>query len=362
MWEGGRAKGVEGVVEQGGDPWDTVDNPCGLLHQGFQRFMPVGKFEWEWETDNTSMSLLPSPLSSPPPVPVPAMLSLALSAFGADLPLSLPRTTTANLHAPTLHIPITPQLTKHYSLPCTFTSRREAKDTLARVALRDGILTLYENAFKARLEVDSGGYLSFAGVAAGGKKEGTRDAIAALNKEVTDAFGGVKGMKWEFSSVEQGPDVQEEKKRAEGLSVSPSFSHFSSPPLPRADLLPFAALHLANPGLTPAPSAPLLLYGVTLLLTLHPPSPSAPHPSGIISFTVPPVHHTRQHARQACAALALKEGLVDEVREAKRQFGALAGRGGGRREKEEGKGDGKGQEEIPKAGSVSKEGLKGLTK
>lgn len=54
VWEGGRARGVEAVTKEGGDPWDTVDNPSGLLHQGFQRYMPIAKFEWEYETNTAS--------------------------------------------------------------------------------------------------------------------------------------------------------------------------------------------------------------------------------------------------------------------------------------------------------------------
>lgn len=152
--------------------------------------------------------------------------SASRAVFGADRPAVF--SSTANLHAPTLHVPITADLTKHYSLPCTFTSRREARDALARVALRDNILGLYEEAFKARLEVDSGGYLSFGGAqGAGGRKQSNprdTDAISTLNAAVTEAFAGVKGMKWQFMTEEKPLDADKLKALADGQFLGSLFA------------------------------------------------------------------------------------------------------------------------------------------
>lgn len=49
-----KVKAAEALAEEGGDPWGTVDNPAGILHQAFQRFMPVGKFWFEWELEQAS--------------------------------------------------------------------------------------------------------------------------------------------------------------------------------------------------------------------------------------------------------------------------------------------------------------------
>lgn len=132
--------------------------------------------------------------------------------------------------------------------------------------------------------------------------------------------------------------------------------------------LPSSLADFARPsstaGITPsaASSAPIQLHGVTLTILLHPPTAanlpsSAPSSkTGFLSFPVPPTFLTRQHARMAAAAAALKGGAVAEMKRAKKEWGDKAGLG------KQGKPEKKPEVILPTAGSVKYEDLKNLSK
>lgn len=290
----------------------------------------------------------------------PDLASAGADSIGALADLALAFSpATASLHGVTLHIPITAALTKTYTLPPTYTSRKEGKDAISRIALRDGIIGLYEEKFKERLEKDSGGYLSFSQSGdASGKEQGVegRDAIAVLNKECTECFGNVKALGWKFSSVNEEPDPKKQEKEDGELSRAPSALSRSPTDLARA---------FSEVGITPSAASTntVQLHGVTLTVTLHPPTAanlpsSAPAAqTGFLSFPVPPTFLTRQHARMAAAAAALKGGAVAEMKRAKKQWGAKAGSGG-----QQAKPEKKPEMILPTAGSVKYEDLKNLSK
>lgn len=157
-----------------------------------------------------------------------------------------------------------------------------------------------------------------------------------LNKEVTAAFGNVKALVWTFSSVI-------------GESDQPATSKFPISFVCReesegkADGFTATAL---PPNVVPVSSGPTL-HGVKLDVILTPTSTR--------SFSVDPIYRTKNHARMAAAMAALKAGIVDEVKAAKRDnptgFGAQA------LKKEK-----KPQTPTPKAGSVAYEDLAEMEK
>lgn len=249
----------------------------------------------------------------------------------------------------TLTIPITPTLIKTYTLPPTFTSRREVKDAVARLALRDGVVKLYADAFKQRLETESGGYLDFSVAAAEGAGEGGappgvegRDAIAVLNKACTECSGNVKPLVWKFQHA-KGPAGEEEEgephSTAQLLTRIP-IALDSRPPL--------------SDHLVTSTSTSTQRYGVTLTILLH--------PTGLLTFHIPATHHSRQHVRMAAAAAALRGGAVEAMKEAKSVWGERAGVGSGEEKKKGKEKEKKKVEKVPVAGSVRFEDLKELTK
>lgn len=108
-----------------------------------------------------------------------------------------------NTHGVTLTVPISTTLTKVYALEPTFSSRRDAKEQVTRQALRDGVPALYEEAFKERLQIDTGGYISFNG----GEGAVALDPVAVLGKDTATVLGSQKPLVYITTTRE--PDTPE---------------------------------------------------------------------------------------------------------------------------------------------------------
>lgn len=135
-----------------------------------------------------------------------------------------------SVHSCILTVPISPSSPPLvFATSQTFHSHREAKDAAARLALEADVPAQYEQAFKQRLNRDSGGYIQFGEITIadaavadahveedadedGSERDGPLDSIALLNREVRAAFGGLKGwLDWkhkhaEGASVFSGPE------------------------------------------------------------------------------------------------------------------------------------------------------------
>ncbi|GAA6009876.1 hypothetical protein JCM10207_002142 [Rhodosporidiobolus poonsookiae] len=321
------AKGEKEEKEKGKEKaWaETVDRPYDVLVQAWQRWMPVEAMRWAFETDELNTThgcVLVCPISPTSP---------------------------------------TPELTFRAPSAPSQTSHRTAKDAAARLALSAGVPRLWEDAFKARLRADSGGYLvfgdeSFASIAAranagaegaegeegegeggegadgrdGGQGERDRvDPVRRLGQEVRRAFGGIaKWVEWAHKAGDGGDPAS-----------APTSSSASAPKKT-------AGGHA--------------LLSATLTLTF-PSTSRFPSPPPTMTWSVPAAYHTKHHAFMALALLALREGVVERLRpyveeredEAERKKVEKA------RERNEKK-DRERERTVPEAGSVKWEELEAL--
>lgn len=117
-------------------------------------------------------------------------LRVALCNLLADVFLFLCLDVT---HGATITIPVTADSSETFEVLTTMQSRKVAKEEASRRALRSGIAERLESAFKARLVVDSGGYLTFNG---GESDAAGLDPAASLAKEVKELMGSDKSLVW----------------------------------------------------------------------------------------------------------------------------------------------------------------------
>ncbi|GEM11892.1 proteophosphoglycan ppg4 [Rhodotorula toruloides] len=229
-----------------------------------------------------------------------------------------------SVHSCSLTVPISPSSPPiAFTTPQTFRSHREAKDAAARVALAANVPAQYEQAFKERLNRDAAGYIQFGDITvadaamadaqveeeeAGNETErdGPLDWIALIKREVSAAFGGLKG--W--------LDWKQEHAEEDAARRNPH-DHLSR--------------YAAHP---------------------QPPSP--------FTVTVPPLYHTKHHVRLACIVAAFREGLVGRLEPYKREREEVKQRAREERKKREEERRARrerGELEMPRAGTVKYEDL-----
>ncbi|BGP36007.1 hypothetical protein JCM10296v2_007859 [Rhodotorula toruloides] len=182
-----------------------------------------------------------------------------------------------SVHTCILTVPVLPSSPPLvFTTSQTFRSHSEAKDAAARLALEAD-----------RLNRDSGGYIQFGeftvadaavadghveeeGDEDGSERDGPLDSIALLNREVRAAFGGLKGwLDWKHTHAE---DSTPQKTQ----------------------------------------------LGATLTITF-PVNSAHPQPPPPFTVSVPPLYHTKHHARLACIAAAFREELVGRIEPYKRE-------------------------------------------
>ncbi|GAA5887024.1 hypothetical protein JCM6882_009421 [Rhodosporidiobolus microsporus] len=218
---------------------EGADKPYEALVVGSQKWMVAGDFKWEFDTDELNAA-----------------------------------------HGCTLRVPITATTDRSYTVDKIHHSHREAKDAAARLALKDGIPQLWEQAYKDRMKVDSGGYISFAaaaeeGAAQGEKKENevvdgeTANPIEMLGAEARAAFGTFRALTWASTTVPQ-------------------------------------------PGPSGAATGhPLLSASVTVTFPSTAGHPSPPTP---LTYAVPARYLSKHHAYIACSLAAFKDGIVEKLK------------------------------------------------
>lgn len=195
---------------------------------------------------------------------------------------------TDETHGVTLTIPITDSDTRTFSTPPQYSTRRSAKEFVAMEALRAGVPALMEAAFRERLVFDTGGFITFEA----GAKETVVDAVIVLNREVKlNLAAGVKALTFTFTSV--AGEGKGKREQAPGSTTST--------PLDSNSVI----------------SRHSLRYGATLSVQLD------QHTTR--TYVIPPTYPSRPHARHAAAALALKEGIVAEMKKIKKGGKAQAG-------------------------------------
>ncbi|GAA5858216.1 hypothetical protein JCM8547_005694 [Rhodosporidiobolus lusitaniae] len=272
---------------EGKEWWETVDQPYEeVLRKKATQFMAPGEVSWDFETDELNAT-----------------------------------------HGCTLRVPITSTETRAFTVPPIYPTRREAKDTTARQALKDDVPGLWETAYKERLITDSGGYIAFSAKENGGKEqEKGRKAdravadevnpILLLGREVKKAFGG--GEKWL------------------------TWAHQAQAP--------------TNDS---ASGQPVLSASLTISF---PRTPSHPTPPPPLIYAVPARFVTKHHALTACALAALKDGLVEKLERYRKERDAE--REKVRLEKDRLKAEQKEREKepLPRAGTVKWEDLDTLAR
>ncbi|KAJ8291343.1 hypothetical protein OF846_005376 [Rhodotorula toruloides] len=234
-----------------------------------------------------------------------------------------------SVHSCILTVPFSPSSPPLvFTTSQTFRSHREAKDAAARLALDANVPAQYEQAFKQRLNCDSGGYIQFGDITIadaavadthvdeqadedGSERDGPLDSIALLNREVRAAFGGLKGwLDWKHKHAE---DSTPQKTQ----------------------------------------------LGATLTITF-PITSAHPQPPAPFTVSVPPLYHTKHHARLACVAAAFRDGLVGRLEPYKREREEekqKAQEERKRREEERRAERERGVFELPRAGTVKYEDL-----
>ncbi|KAM0787215.1 hypothetical protein ACM66B_006453 [Microbotryomycetes sp. NB124-2] len=212
-----------------GSHYDTVENPVGVLHEAVQKFAITERPSYDYTVDRLT-----------------------------------------DLHGVIVTCPISSTSSKQWQVDAVYSSRRDAKDAVTRLALKDGIIELYHEHASSRASTSaarSGPSLpsrASATAAAAVSQlppDVRKDAIEVLNREALAAFGSVKCLKW---------NVKYAHKALEGEAE------------------------------------PTLLVGVDLHVVLGPLETRV--------YSVEPSFKDLNHARTTVASKALSEGVVEALR------------------------------------------------
>ncbi|KAK4048896.1 hypothetical protein OIV83_004452 [Microbotryomycetes sp. JL201] len=206
-----------------GSHFETVENPVGVLHEAVQKYAIEQRPSYEYTIDRLT-----------------------------------------DLHGVIITCPVSPRLSQTWQVDPVFLSRKEAKDAVTRLALKNGIMETYsEHARTRQPPMVTTGSNGPARAVSGSKlpSDVQKDAIEVLNREAVAAFGSVKCLKW---------SVTHAYKALEGNSES------------------------------------TLVSGVDLHVALGPLKTRV--------FSIEPSFLDLNHARTAVASKALSEGILDEIR------------------------------------------------
>ncbi|GAA6030493.1 hypothetical protein JCM8097_006173 [Rhodosporidiobolus ruineniae] len=283
----------EKAKEREGKSWaETVEKPYEVLTQAAQKWVAAGEVRWEFQTDELNTT-----------------------------------------HGCTLFVPITSDDVRTFTVPTTYSSHREAKDAAAREALKSDVPKFWEEAYQQRMQVDSGGYITFASSTGAGAVasrlaqtgddqpatgDGTVNPIELLGQEVRAALGGVaKWMSWSYTTV--APEV-------------------------------------ATSSTTATTGQPLISASLSISF---PTTVSSPTRLPSLTYSVPPRYQSKHHAYTACALAAYRDGIVEKLKPFKDERAAEAERKKGDRErvKVERK-----LKPVPKTGTVKWEDLEARDK
>ncbi|KAK4053349.1 hypothetical protein OIO90_003961 [Microbotryomycetes sp. JL221] len=229
---------INDAAKQGlkGDHMLTIENPVGTLHEACQKYAISMRPVYDFTIDRLT-----------------------------------------DLHGATVTCPISADIEKHYEVDPVYSSRKEAKDAVTRVALHQGIVELYEDHARTRTGAAfaTGEVSMSTGKRASDLPPGVlKDAIEILNREAIAAFGSVKSLKWTIV-----PCPQPQEAAAEGSGFSPVL---------------FSAIVEVNLG-----------------------------PGKRRIFNCDREYKDQNHARRAAASAAINSGILDDLREA----GKLSGLG-----------------------------------